>query len=53
MVSDEDEAPLDSFSERYIHSHLLHSRNDHYKIRDLHIFFCKTACKKISVDCFT
>ena len=46
MVSDEDEAPLDSFSERYIHSHLLHSRNDHYKIRDLHFFFAKQHVKK-------
>ena len=45
MASDEDEAPLDTFSERYIHSHLLYSRNDHYKIIDLY-FFAKQRVKK-------
>ena len=36
MTSDEDERPSDSFSERYRHSDLLYSRNDKYKIVDLH-----------------
>ena len=49
MASDEDERPSDSFCERYRHSNFLYSKNDQYKIIDLH-FFEKHAGKYPLID---
>ena len=38
MAASKDEVPSDSFAERYRHSDFLYSRNDQYKIVDLHFF---------------
>ena len=37
MASDEDETASDSFCKRYRHNDFLYSRNDQYKIIDLHL----------------
>ena len=44
-----DEKTSDSFQERYRNSDFLHSRNDQYKIVDLH-FFEKKTCRKLFAD---
>ena len=38
MAASEEEVPTDSFAEKYRHSDFLYSRNDQYKIVDLHFF---------------
>ena len=47
MASDEDQVVSGGFCEKYRHSDFLYSKNDQYKIVDLH-FLKKTTYRKIS-----
>ena len=38
MAASKEEVSSDSLAERYRHSYFLYSRNDQYKIADLHVF---------------
>ena len=49
MAASKEEAPSDSFVERYRHSDFLYSRNDQCKTVDLH-FFEKQYVEKKSIN---
>ena len=51
MASD-DKKPSDSFSEKYRHNDFLYSRNDKYKIVDLHVFGKQHVEKYLLIDLF-
>ena len=49
-ASGEEETLPDRFCEKYRQSDFLYSRNDQYKIVDLHFFFLEITYRKISTD---
>ena len=52
VASDEHEVASESFCKRYRHSDFLYSRNDRYKITDLHFFEKQHVEKYLMINLF-